>query len=244
MIQMLTDSMTSENAEEVYPILVNLQNSVHKQHSLIVPERDIEVTTNTNSFSTVPIASAKRDGNTEGLKAALNKCFGRFGMKLVGGQSIFNVPLDIFEEDNLTLNRFQASREFNAPIVKTFNIIRNLFADLKLWGPSSRDFLPAHAANVNPASFTAPEIEGVPMSVTRLFTTFGGYVGTCLCNVRARDELFLLTGCSMPVLLKRSAAVAGAYELRGGVYVPGLMDGEAFYSKSRPKDHFKTMLIC
>ncbi len=48
----------------------------------------------------------------------------------------------------------------------------------------------------------------------------------------------------MPVLLKRSAAVAGAYELRGGVYVPGLMAEEAFNIKRRPEDHFKTMLTC
>ena len=244
MIQMLADSMTNENAEEVYPMMENLQTSARKQQWLIVPERDNEVTTNTNNLRRVPIASAKRYGNIEGLKPALNKCFSRFGVKLAGGQSIFNFPLDISEEDNLTLNQFQASREFNAPMVQTFNVLRNLFADLKLWGPTLRDLFPAHAANVDPASFSAPEIEGVPMSVAHLFTTFGGYVGACLCNVRAGDELFLLAGCSMPVLLKRSAAVAGAYELRGGVYVPGLMAGEALYGKERPRDHFKTLLIC
>ena len=244
MIHILADSMTSENAEEIYPIMQNLQSSVQKQQWLIVPEGDHQLTTNTNNLRTVPIASAMRYGNTEGLKAALNKCFSRFGVKLVGGQSIFNFPLDVSEEDKVTLNQSQASREFNAPMVQTFNVIRNLFADLNLWGPTFRDLFPAHAANVDPASFSAPEIEGVPMSVARLFTTFGGYVGACLCNVRAGDELFLLAGCSMPVLLKRSAVVAGAYELRGGVYVPGLMAGEAFYGKERPRDHFKTLLIC
>ena len=239
LIQMLADSMTNENAGEVYPMMETLQNSTRKQQWLIIPERDNEVTTNTNNLSTVPIASAKRYGNIEGLKAALNKCFNRFGVKLVGGQSIFNFPLDISKEDNLTLNQFQASREFNAPMVLTFNVIRDLFADLYLWGPTFRDLFPAHAANVDPASFSAPEIEGLPMSVARLFTTFGGYVGACLCNVRAGDELFLLAGCSMPVLLKRSAAVAGAYELRGGVYVPGLMAGEAFYGKETPEGSFQ-----
>ena len=244
MIQMLADSMTSENAEDVYPIMVNLQNSGNKQQWLIVPERDDEVTTNTNRFGTVPIASTKRYGNTEGLKAALNKCFSRFGVKLVGGQSIFNFPLDISEEQNLSPNQFQTSREFNAPMVMTFNLIRNLFADLPLWGSSFRDLFPARADSVDPASFSAPEVEGVPMSVARLFTTCAGYVGACLCNVRAGDELFLLAGCSMPVLLKRNNVVAGAYELRGGVYIPGLMAGEALHGKSRPGDLFRTLLIC
>ena len=72
---MLADSITNENAEEVYPITVNLQNSVSKQQWLIVPERDDEVTTNAYSFSTIPIASAKRYENTKGLKAALNEIF-------------------------------------------------------------------------------------------------------------------------------------------------------------------------
>ena len=242
-IHHLTGSMSSENAEAIHPILQALLSSVHKQQWLIVKESDNEATTDSYNPITPPIASAKRYENTEGLKAALNKCFSRFGVKLAGGQSIFNFPLDISEEDKVPLKQFQASREFDAP-KWAFNIIRDFFADFYLWGPTFRDLFPAHAANVDPASFSVPEIEGLPMSVARLFTTFGGYVGACLCNVRAGDELFLLAGCSMPVLLKRSAVVAGAYELRGGVYVPGLMAGEAFYGMERPRDHFKTLLIC
>jgi hypothetical protein len=148
-------------------------------------------------------------GSEKGSPAGTT-CFGRFEVELEGGQSIFSFPLDISEEDDETLNQVLASQEFKAPMVTTFNMIRDLFADFGLWDTSFRDLFPARAADVDPASFSAPEIEGSAMSLARLFTTFGGYVGTCLGNVRAGNELFLLAGCSMPVLLKKSAAVSGA----------------------------------
>jgi hypothetical protein len=129
-------------------------------------------------------------------------------------------------------------------MVMSFNAIRSLFANFKLWDTSFRGLFPASAADVEPASFSAPEIEGSAMSLAHLFTTFGGYVGTCLGNVRAGDELFLLAGCSMPVLLKKSAAVSGAYELQGGVYIPGLMNGEALNGKDHPEGDFQIILIC
>jgi hypothetical protein len=48
----------------------------------------------------------------------------------------------------------------------------------------------------------------------------------------------------MPVLLRKSIAVSGAYELQGGVYIPGLMNGEALKGEGRPEDDFETVLIC
>lgn len=82
------------------------------------------------------------------------------------------------------------------------------------------------------------------MLLAHLFTTFGGYVGTWLGNVQAGDELFLLVGCSMPVLLKKSASVSGAYELQDGGYTPGLIKGEALKGEGRLEDDFKIVLIC
>jgi hypothetical protein len=244
MIQRLADSMTIENAGQVYPMMEDLQRSIRIQQSLIIPEEYNEEPPNADNISTVPIANAHKYGDTEGLKAALNKCFGRFEVKLEGGQSIFSFPLDISAEDGETLNRILASREFKAPMVTSFNMIRGLLADFKLWDTSFRDLFPARAADVDPASFSTPEIEGNAMSLAHLFTTFGGYVGACLGNVRAGDELFLLAGCSMPVLLKKSAAVSGAYELQCGVYIPGLMNGEALNGEGRLEDDFKIILIC
>jgi len=244
MIQMLAESMTNENTEQVYPIIEDLQRSIRKQQSLIIPEQCNEDTPNADSTSMVAIASAHKYGDIEDLKAALNQCFARFEVRLEGGQSIFNFPSDVSEEDDETLKQIFASREFKAPMVMSFNAIRDLFADFKLWDTSFRDLFPAHAADVDPASFSAPEIKGNAISLAHLFTTFGGYVGTCLGNVRPGDELYLLAGCSMPVLLKKSVAVSGAYELQGGVYVPGLMRGEALEGKDRPEDNFERILIC
>ena len=245
LIQTLAESLTIENTEQVYPVMEDLQRSMGKQQWLIIPEEYDGQTPNADKISTIPITSAHRYGNTEGLKAALNKCFGRFEVKLGGGQSIFSFPLDVSEEDDEILKKqILGSREFKGPMVKSFNLIRHFFADFKLWDTSFRDLFPARAADVDPASFSAPEIEGNAFSVAHLFTTFDGYIGTCLGNVRAGDELVLLAGCSMPVLLRKSAAVSGAYELQGGVYIPGLMNGEALNGEGRPEDYFRTILIC
>lgn len=48
----------------------------------------------------------------------------------------------------------------------------------------------------------------------------------------------------MPMLLKKSARVAGAYELRGPVYIPGLMMVEGLNGKDSPENDFSTILIC
>lgn len=41
MIQMLADSMTMENAEQVYPTMEDFQRSIRKQQSLMIPEEYI-----------------------------------------------------------------------------------------------------------------------------------------------------------------------------------------------------------
>jgi hypothetical protein len=242
MADVLVNSITAENADKVYSMLEGLQSSVRIQQSLIVPESD-EESPEVDDINTAPVAHSHKYSNTGGLKAALDKCFDRLKVKLVGGQSIFNLPLDISEEDNETLTQILGTREFKAGMVVNFNAIRDLFAELRLWDTSFRDLFPACAADVDPASFSAPEIEGNAISVGRIFTTFGGYIGTCLGNVRTGNEVFLLAGCSMPVLLKKSVAVSGAYELQGGVYIPGLMTGEGLRNGSCSEDDFKTVLI-
>ncbi|KAH0559528.1 hypothetical protein GP486_003957 [Trichoglossum hirsutum] len=246
MIQMLVNSITAENAQHVYSMIEELQHSIRKQLSLIIPDDDDEATPNTG-IATVGAStstSTHRYDNAESLKAALNHCFSTLQVKLEGGQNIFNFPLDISPEDDTTLRQTLTSPEFRTPMVTIFNQFREFFADFNLWGMPFRDLFPPRAAEVSPSSFSPPNIDGNGIMLVHLFTTSDGYVGASLGNVRAGDEVFLLAGCSMPVLLKKSRAAPGIYELRGGVHIPGLMKGEKLSSKDRIQDDFETILIC
>lgn len=84
----------------------------------------------------------------------------------------------------------------------------------------------------------------VQQGVTHLFTTCGAYVGTCLGNVRAGDEVILLAGCSMPVLLRKSGLALDTYKLQSSLYIPGIMQGEALEYGGFSANDFKEVLLC
>jgi hypothetical protein len=62
----------------------------------------------------------------------------------------------------------------------------------------------------------------------RFFTTCAGYIGACICNICPGDEVFLLHGYRMPVVLRLLVESRDVYRLQGGVHIPGVMRGEAF----------------
>ena len=244
LIQTLSASITDENVAQVYQTIEDLRGSLGKQTRLIIPEKDDERTP-VQAGRGQPVASTHRYGNTEGLKRALDKCFKRFKVELEGGQSIFNFPLDISEEDGHTLRQVLGSREFKAPMVTSFNMIRDFFANFRLWDTSFRRLFPARAANVDPASYSSPNIDpDATLGVAHLITTCGGYVGTCLGNVRPGDEVFLLAGCSMPVLLRKSGLASDTYKLQSSLYIPGIMEGEALGRGGYSANDFKEVLLC
>ena len=187
LIQTLSASITDENVAQVYQTIEDLRGSLGKQMRMIIPEKD-DKRTPVQASSSQAVASTHRYGNTEGLKRALDKCFKRFKVELEGGQSIFNFPLDISEEDDHTLRQVLGSREFKAPMVTSFNMIRDFFANFRLWDTTFRRLFPARAANVHPASYSSPNIDpDATLGVAHLITTCGGYVGACLGNVRPGD---------------------------------------------------------
>jgi hypothetical protein len=70
----------------------------------------------------------------------------------------------------------------------------------------------------------------------RLMTTDRGDVGWAHRDAGIRDEIFLVSGCSMPMILRSASRESGgAYKVVGHAYVDGFMDGEA-WSKARTRD--------
>ncbi|KAI1410744.1 HET-domain-containing protein [Hypoxylon sp. FL1857] len=58
-----------------------------------------------------------------------------------------------------------------------------------------------------------------------LFETRNGYVGMIDGKPHAGDEVFIILGCDLPMLLRPTTT--GEYEVVGDCYVHGIMDGEA-----------------
>ena len=60
----------------------------------------------------------------------------------------------------------------------------------------------------------------------RIMTTSKDDVGWAHPSARVGDEIFLLHGCSMPAILRRSTHVRDAFRVVGHAYVNGVMNGE------------------
>jgi hypothetical protein len=58
----------------------------------------------------------------------------------------------------------------------------------------------------------------------RFMTTKKGFFGWAHARAEQGDHLFLLRGCSVPVILR--AREEGGYTVVGDAYVEGIMDGE------------------
>ncbi|KAI1661974.1 HET-domain-containing protein [Daldinia decipiens] len=65
-----------------------------------------------------------------------------------------------------------------------------------------------------------------------LFSTQNGYVGMINGELQQGDEVFVVLGCNVPMLLRPTAS--GEYEVVGDCYVHGIMDGEALFGSIPP----------
>jgi len=183
-------------------------------------------------------------GDVGGLKTALTECFRCLDLRFDSGHSIFDIPFDMGDDYDLDTNRMLPSRVINVPGSIMINAMRDAFADFKLWDRKFKDLFPARLSEVDPGSFSIPKVENRKTTLARFFTTCGGYVGSCIYNIQPGDEVFLLSGCNMPVILRRSTVCTDAYELQGGIYIPGLMKGEALAGDGALGDTFQTIRIC
>lgn len=64
----------------------------------------------------------------------------------------------------------------------------------------------------------------------RLCFTENGYMGLVPEETQVGDEIWLLKGCRVPLVL-RSRAIGGGYELMGDSLIHGIMYGEGYDEK-------------
>jgi hypothetical protein len=193
--------------------------------------------TQSSENSSVPTPQTHKYKDQDGLRSAIAACFAQLQLKPADGETdILSIPYDAIESACLRQalrgglrGRFGSSLSIARDIGLTYLWKMLLHSgSLELWGTKLRDLF----ANANGDSddkvdiprFQAPDRTS---QLARMFTTASGYVGVALCDLRVGDEIYILGGCTMPVALRPSAKCHGCFELLGGVFVPGLMHGEA-----------------
>jgi len=216
--QYCMDSFNSEPSEETYSLIEDIQDKMVTLQSSFIAD-----TTEDEEFTEMPTSvTESKYRDLSGLKSALTDCFNHLGLSFESGYTLFDIPHDLGASDEIDTQQLQSSSLINIPEAIIVEQLREVLNCFKLWGRSFSDFFPAHLADVGADSFSLPQIKDRTVTLGRLFTTCGGYVGTCLGSVRPGDKLFFLYGCHMPVILRRSTTCPGAYSLQGGAYVAGL----------------------
>jgi hypothetical protein len=209
----------------------------------LIPDSDRPVAT-----IVPPCTSGHQYINTDGLKRALDECFRALGVNFEHeSSSIFDIPHDLrygLPEIRIQQIQLNTASFRDEPGLTTFNSVREVLANFNLWGTAFKELFPADMRDMDPYALTLPDIPDRTVTLARLLTTCKGYVGACIGHARPGDQIYLLPGCTMPVILRPSSSCKGAYSLKGGVYVPGVMKGEAFAELQTSNAVAETITIC
>ncbi|KAH7096019.1 heterokaryon incompatibility protein-domain-containing protein [Paraphoma chrysanthemicola] len=171
----------------------------------------------------LPSSPQHRYHDVHGMMTALSMCFRKLKLSPLNDQdSIFSIPLEMMDP---------ADSEFDPKSVQNFTVDPNplqllhsiveQFSTVDLWGLRLRDLF-ARSSSRGP--LPQLRIQDRTALLGRLFTTCSGYIGTTISNVCVGDRLYFLAGCPMPVALRPSVRVDGAFELVGSAYIPGLLE--------------------
>jgi hypothetical protein len=183
--------------------------------------------------------------NWEGLQAALAACLERLNLSTpMQENAMFSIPINVIHESMLYHmlaprkargSAFTPSDQIGVEYLSNF--LRHN-EEFNFFGAKLADFFRepcddkdtySHLQDL--PSFTRPgQMPPAPdrtSQLARMFTTKSGYLGVALCNLQTDDQICILNKCRMPVALRPSKHHADTYELLGGVYVHGFMQGEA-----------------
>lgn len=173
------------------------------------------------SRPTVKLGIEHKYGDDRGLQSAVETCMKVVGWELKPGlkdvHSIFAAPMQETAID--------PGLESGIGLGGWFAEFRKRNGYLDFWGRSLESFFATNKPqSISPVIDTIlkPLPDMHRSSRGNLFTTAGGYIGANLCRLQSGDEVYLLFGCRMPVVLRK---VGDGYQLVGSVYVCGVMDG-------------------
>jgi hypothetical protein len=144
-------------------------------------------------------------------------------------QCLLQCPLDLKDEDHVA-GAWRGRKAFNHLLVQNKR--------LKLAGKTLGSFFPAAGTADPEASRDAMERIFRFHRSRRLAVTVQGHFGLVPIATRKGDLVFLLLGCNVPLVLRITEG--NRYQVIGGCYLQGFMEGEA--KEELDREHGKVIL--
>ncbi|RDW56485.1 hypothetical protein BP5796_13126 [Coleophoma crateriformis] len=205
---------------------------------------EIEGTTAVRSEN--PLDSCEhRYNDQEGLQAAVATCLDQLQLGTpTQPDAIFSIPIDVIH-NALLYQAFLPRNTFGSPFIDSKDVGMQYLSsflrhneNFSLWGARLADFFAAPCDDPTEFFMSAtlpsfarpgrmPPVLDQTSQTARMFTTASGYLGVAPGDLRVGDEIFILHKCRMPVALRPSTGRPGAYKVLGGVFVHGIMQGDA-----------------
>jgi hypothetical protein len=166
-------------------------------------------------------------GTDAGLKDALESCFKAIGWtpnpQRTNISSIFDIPR---ASDDDLVESLQSGEYMEQVPHRTFSAMCERAAKIDFWGRNLESFEDDETKPYMHES-RGPMLcqldDGHRRERGNLFLTAGGYVRATLDRLQPGNEIFILFGSSMPVVLRK---FDGAYRLVTQVYLHSVMNGE------------------
>jgi hypothetical protein len=168
-------------------------------------------------------------GTDAGLKDTLESCFKVIGWtpnpQRTDISSIFDIPR---ASDEDLVESLQPGEYMEQVPHRTFSAMCERAAKIDFWGCNLESFFQDDEAKPYMHESKGPMLcqldDGHRREKGNLFLTAGGCVGATLDRLQPGDEVFILFGSNMPVVLRK---FDGAYRLVTQVYLHGVMNREA-----------------
>jgi hypothetical protein len=241
--------------DKALPLKINLEPS-----SLY--SKDATETVGTPPNKHIESSGKHQYTNWEGLKEAVAACLDQLKLSTPTEEgAMFSIPINVIHtallfqaissEDSSGSLFFDAA---DSAIGSLSNFLRHN-ENLSLWGAKLADFFPgpcddeiSYLVSGRLPSFARlgqmPPVPDQTSQTAMMFTTKSGYLGVALGDLRPGDEIYILNKCRMPVALRPSKTCPSAFELLGGVFVHGIMQGEAVAEALETSQPIQTVTLC
>ena len=245
--------------DELWPDLDSLDHAT----SCKGRTQDDDATTRKRSMSKKE-GSDHRYKSQQGLQDAFLACLQQLKLTTPDeAGAIFTIPINIIHDALLyqavgfgsaTKSAFISSRDTRIAYLSRF--LRHN-QDFSLNGAKLADCFEGPCSNKEAAEYLVEDrfpsfepLDGMipridqTSQVARMFTTGSGYLGVAMGKLQAGDEIHILKGCCMPAALRPSSRHVGAYEFLGGVFVHGIMHGEAVIDHQSRSGNLHRVTLC
>lgn len=126
-----------------------------------------------------------------------------------------------------------------------FEQFRRALGHFRVGDRPIKDYFPQELVPCPPGVNLSHDFEVVAAnSMCRSLVTMNtGHVGFAPTNVQRKDKVFVLIGCSIPVILRRDET-GDYYKVVAECYMDGFMTGEAFEALDTGKYQLQTITLC